>query len=58
MSVEDDGVGFPESLDFRNTESLGMQLVHSLAKQLSSTVDLNRDHGTKFMLRFPIRTGK
>ncbi len=58
MSIEDDGIGFPQKLDFRNTESLGMQLVHSLARQLSGTLDLDRDHGTKFTLRFPTRTGK
>lgn len=58
MSIEDDGIGFPQKLDFRNTESLGMQLVHSLARQLSGTLDLDRDHGTKFTLRFPLRTGR
>ena len=58
MSVEDDGVGLPDELDLHHTDSLGMQLVHSLAKQIGGTLNLDRDHGTKFMLRFPIRTGK
>jgi PAS domain S-box-containing protein len=58
MSVEDDGVGLPNELDLRNTESLGMQLVYSLAKQVGGTLDLDRDHGTKFTLRFPMRAGK
>ncbi|MBI5712190.1 MAG: PAS domain S-box protein [Chloroflexi bacterium] len=58
MNVEDDGVGLPNELDLRNTESLGMQLVYSLAKQVGGTLDLNREHGTKFRLRFPIRSGR
>ena len=58
MSVEDDGVGLPNELDLRNTDSLGMQLVYSLAKQVGGTLDLDRAHGTKFTLRFPIRLGR
>jgi two-component sensor histidine kinase len=30
LTVGDNGIGFPEDLDFRNTESLGLQLVSTL----------------------------
>ena len=40
LSVSDDGVGFPKDLDFRNTESLGMQLVTTLTEQLDGTISL------------------
>ncbi|NIO42287.1 MAG: histidine kinase, partial [Burkholderiales bacterium] len=30
MTVKDDGVGLPKDLDWRNTESLGLQLVAAL----------------------------
>ena len=52
LVVSDDGVGFPESLDFRNTESLGLQLVTMLADQLEGDLLLERDAGTKFVLTF------
>ena len=52
LVVSDDGVGFPEGLDFRNTESLGLQLVTMLADQLEGDLLLERDAGTKFVLTF------
>jgi len=51
--VRDNGVGFPKDLDFRNTESLGMQLVSTLVDQLGGRLTLNREHGTEFTLTFP-----
>jgi PAS domain S-box-containing protein len=53
LVVSDNGVGFPENLDFRETESLGMRLVTTLAHQLNGTVDLGRNDGTTFTVRFP-----
>jgi PAS domain S-box-containing protein len=54
LDVSDDGVGFPADLDFTATTTLGMQLVVSLAKQLRGTVQLEREGGTRFHLRFPV----
>jgi PAS domain S-box-containing protein len=51
LSVGDDGVGFPENLDFRNTESLGLQLVNTLTAQLGGTLTLDRQGGTKFEIK-------
>jgi two-component sensor histidine kinase len=53
LSVKDDGVGFPKGLDFRNTSSLGLQLVNSLASQLDGTVELLNGTGTTFKITFP-----
>lgn len=52
LIVADNGVGFPEGLDFRNAESLGMRLVCILTEQLHGTVELNQKAGTKFEIRF------
>jgi len=52
LRVVDDGVGFPEGLDFRKTETLGMQIVNTLASQIDASIDLGRDKGTEFTLRF------
>lgn len=52
MTVYDNGVGFPEDLDFRNTKTLGMQLVISLTNKLKGTVTLERENGTLFYITF------
>jgi len=49
----DNGVGIPEGLDWRNTDSLGLQLVILLAEdQLDGTVSLDRRKGTHFTVKF------
>ena len=53
LKVQDDGVGFPENLDFRNTQSLGMRLVNTLAKQLQGSIEMDRSLGTIFRILFP-----
>lgn len=53
LIVSDTGVGFPPELDFRQTKSLGLQLVNSLVKQLEGSIELNRDKGTEFKIWFP-----
>jgi PAS domain S-box-containing protein len=52
LNVRDNGIGFPEDLDFRNTESLGMQIVLSLVEQLDGTIELDRSEGTTFKIVF------
>lgn len=54
LTVRDDGVGFPSELDFRSTKSLGLQLVNTLASQLSGTIGLIRDRGTTFTITMPL----
>jgi two-component sensor histidine kinase len=53
LTVRDNGVGLPEQIDYRQTESLGLQLVHALANQLGATLELNRGGGTCFIITFP-----
>ncbi len=52
LIVSDSGVGFPKDLDFRNTESLGLQLACTLVDQLQGTIGLDRTGGTKFKIAF------
>jgi two-component sensor histidine kinase len=52
LIVADNGVGFPKGLDFRHTESLGMQLVNTLTNQLDGTVELHSNGGTEFKITF------
>lgn len=55
LLVADSGVGFPETLDFHNTESLGLLLVNSLVRQLRGTAELNRQNGTEFKIMFSVQ---
>jgi PAS domain S-box-containing protein len=50
LRVSDTGVGLPVDLDFRQTDSLGMQLVCLLTEQLGGTITCSRDEGTAFTL--------
>jgi sensor domain CHASE-containing protein/two-component sensor histidine kinase len=48
----DNGRGFPEGLDFRNSETLGLQLVNALIDQIDGSLDMERGKGTKFIIKF------
>src|SRR5262249_62146221 len=52
LRVADDGVGFPKDVDFRATETLGMQLVCALTEQLGGTIQLRSESGTEFRILF------
>jgi two-component sensor histidine kinase len=50
--VSDDGIGMPADLDFRKTETLGLQLVDTLITQLDATAEIERTGGTTFRITF------
>jgi two-component sensor histidine kinase len=50
--VADNGAGFPRDLDFRETGTLGMQLVSALTEQIEAAIELRRDRGTEFRISF------
>jgi two-component sensor histidine kinase len=52
LTVRDNGVGFPQDLDFQDTESLGLQLVCTFIEQLEGTIELDRSQGTTFTMKF------
>jgi PAS domain S-box-containing protein len=52
LTVSDNGPGLPPGVDFRNTPSLGLQLVNLLAGQLDGTVELDCSRGTRFKITF------
>ena len=56
MRVSDDGVGLPMDLDYKDSDTLGVQIVKALAEhQLGGTVKLDGTKGTKFLIRFKER---
>ncbi|WP_321423316.1 histidine kinase dimerization/phosphoacceptor domain -containing protein [uncultured Methanobacterium sp.] len=52
LTVRDNGVGFPKDLDYKNTESLGLQIINSLTDQIDGTLEFNGVHGTEFKIIF------
>lgn len=53
LTVGDNGIGLPKDMDVRKTESLGLQLVTSLAEnQLKGKVEVVRGEGTFFRIGF------
>jgi two-component sensor histidine kinase len=53
LTVCDDGVGFPNEVNFYKTASLGLQLVNSLTRQLGGTVGFHKQPGSKITICFP-----
>jgi two-component sensor histidine kinase len=54
LLVSDDGIGLPPSVYPRDTSSLGLQLVSTLAEQLDAELHVERDLGTVFRLEFDV----
>lgn len=52
LSVADNGIGFPESLDIKDTETSGMRLANKLVKQLNGKIELDRTGRTEFKIIF------
>jgi PAS domain S-box-containing protein len=55
LIVSDNGVGIPESIDFKNPETLGLQLLNILVEQIDGCIELKRDRGTEFIISFSDR---
>jgi two-component sensor histidine kinase len=52
LLVSDTGIGLPKSVDFQEPETLGLQLVSDLVKQIEGNVRLDKTNGTAFHISF------
>ncbi len=53
LLVSDNGIGFPDNFDPKESDSLGLKLVYILIEdQLNGTVILNKKNGTEYHLQF------
>ena len=56
LKVSDNGIGIPKGYDIKASKSLGLRLITILAEdQLRGSIDLNRENGTQFTIRFRCR---
>lgn len=52
LKISDNGVGLDSNIEPENAETLGLQLVNSLVRQIDGTMELKRNSGTEFKISF------
>ena len=52
LEISDNGIGIPPEVDFRNSTSLGLQLVVTLTDQLNGSLEHLDGKGTTFVITF------
>ena len=52
ISISDNGIGFPKNIDYKETKSLGLQLVNTLVGQIDGTINMENGIGTTFKISF------
>ncbi len=53
LVVADEGIGLPQKIKFDGQSGLGLDLVKLLTSQLDGKIDLKREDGTVFSVKFP-----
>lgn len=51
--IRDNGIGIPETTDWEQLDSLGLNLVRMLTRQMKGAILLSRTNGTEFILSIP-----
>ncbi len=57
LTVSDTGIGLPPGFDVATSESLGLQIVSLLTKQLHGTLEIRGDEGMAVCIRFKSKVG-
>ncbi|MFD0798257.1 sensor histidine kinase [Maribacter chungangensis] len=53
LNIGDNGKGFPETITYKNSKSLGLKLIHNLTRQLKGTIQKDSSKkGTNYIIRF------
>lgn len=55
LSVTDDGKGLSDGFQYEKATSLGLKLVHALARQFRGTVEVSSAKGTSVRMHFPVK---
>jgi len=53
LTIQDNGIGLPADLKVKTSTSMGLQLVDTLVKQMRATIEVHREGGACFVMRFP-----
>lgn len=52
LTVADDGIGIPKSINGTETDSLGLTIINLLTKQLNGFLIISRNNGSEFNIQF------
>ena len=52
LSITDNGVGIPEQAALSPTNSMGLGIIHSMARTLAARIEISRHNGTEVSLTF------
>ncbi len=52
LIVQDNGLGLPNEINYKNTDSLGLQLVMTLVEQIDGIIELDNKKGAKYTIIF------
>lgn len=52
LQVKDNGIGFPEEIDFHKSNSMGLRIIRTSIKQLKGEILLEKDNGTNWVILF------
>ncbi|GAB3926448.1 sensor histidine kinase [Larkinella terrae] len=52
LDISDNGIGLPAELDLRELNSLGLELIQGLARQLNGSFTIENNHGVHILIRF------
>jgi two-component sensor histidine kinase/HAMP domain-containing protein len=52
MKVSDNGIGIPESLEIGKATTLGLKLVNSMVRQMDGSIEIVREKGSHFFIKF------
>jgi two-component system, sensor histidine kinase PdtaS len=52
LIIQDDGVGLPRNVDIHSAETFGLQIVNLLLEQLDGSIEVARNGGTRWTVRF------
>lgn len=53
ITIADNGRGFPDNLDFDDTENIGMTIIRSTVRELLGEIKFITDHGAKIQMSIP-----
>jgi len=50
LTIGDNGIGLPDTIDFDNTNTLGIKIIRTLVRQLNGTMKIDTSNGTKYII--------
>lgn len=53
LKVKDNGIGIPSDFNYKNTTTLGFNIILNLVDQINGKLSINTDNGTEMIIEFP-----